>query len=276
MARPDDPRGGERPLFTSRRHERDRSRRRLIWVLSLVAIIAAGAALGVVWRRSRGPNGMGPSTTVAADPATPDSAAADEPIDLPELDASDEVVRTLVAGLSSRPEWASWLVSDDMVRRFVVAVTAVADGRSPESQLDFLAPEEPFRARRSGVGMTVDPSSYHRYDALAATFASLDTRGVAKLYRQLHPLMDDAFRELGLGDRTFDETLRRAFDRLVTTPVPSSPPEVDLVEGRYVYTAPGIEGLSPAEKHLLRMGPDNARLVQAKLHELQSALGLRG
>jgi hypothetical protein len=42
----------------------------------------------------------------------------------------------------------------------------------------------------------------------------------------------------------------------------------------YVYTAPELEGLSRAQKHLLRMGPGNVRVIQAKLRELRTALGL--
>ncbi len=194
--------------------------------------------------------------------------------DLPPLDTSDEVVRRVVAGLSARPEWASWLVSDDLVRRFVLSVVAVADGRSPESQLRFLAPEDPFRVRESGEGMVIDPDGYHRFDLVAATFASLDTQGVARLYRQLHPLMEDAYRELGLPDRTFDETVRQAFARLLSTPVPSEPPAVQPDGGQWAFSAAELEALSPAQKDLLRMGPENAGRVQAKLRELADALGV--
>ena len=36
---------------------------------------------------------------------------------------------------------------------------------------------------------------------------------------------------------------------------------------------PALEALSPPQKHLLRMGPANARLVQSKIREIQAALG---
>jgi hypothetical protein len=34
-----------------------------------------------------------------------------------------------------------------------------------------------------------------------------------------------------------------------------------------------IEEMSPPQKHLLRMGPENVQLIQAKLRELARALG---
>ena len=39
------------------------------------------------------------------------------------------------------------------------------------------------------------------------------------------------------------------------------------------YADPSVEALTPAQKQFLRTGPRNVRLVQAKLRELQAALG---
>jgi hypothetical protein len=52
-----------------------------------------------------------------------------EALELPTLGASDALVRELVEALSSHPTLASWLVSDDLVRWFVVV--DVARGLSP-------------------------------------------------------------------------------------------------------------------------------------------------
>ena len=277
MPGPADDHDGRGPLFTSRRMERSREQRRrlLLGLIGLVLIIGIGGGWWW-WRRSHGEAPSVPPMPAASStrPDTASAAVAEEPIDLPELNASDELVRRSVAGLSSRPEWAAWLVNDDMVRRFVVAVVAVADGRSPEAQLRSLVPKQPFTVREEGERTVVDPESYRRYDVATATFTSLDTGGVARLYRQMHPLIEEAYRELGLPDRSFDETLAAAFDNLLTAGVPDTPLDVEPSEGVYVYSAPGIESLSPAEKQLLRMGPENARRFQAKLRELRAALGV--
>ena len=278
MEGPSDNRDRSRgPLFSSRRMERSRQQRqRLLAGLATVVVLALGVAGWWTWKRSHPAAAPAPALPATPAPA-PDTAAApvaDQPIDLPELDASDELVRRSVAGLSARPDWAAWLVTDDMIRRFVVAVVAVAEGRSPEAQLRFLVPKTPFSVRRQGGRTVVDPGSYERYDVAVATFASLDTEGVARLYRQMHPIVEDAYRELGLRDRSFDETLAGAIDNLLALNVPDAAPAVEEDEGQYVFSAPGTEALSPAEKHLLRMGPANARLVQEKLREIARALGL--
>jgi len=277
MEGPDDNAGPRGPLFTSRRMERSREQRRRL-VLGVVAVLILALGAGGWWWTHRSGAEAPPTPTVpSASSEGPDTAAtrtAEQPIDLPPLDASDEVVRRSVAGLSSRPEWAAWLVSDDMIRRFVVAVVAVAEGRTPEAQLRFLVPKQPFAVREEGGRTVVDPQSYHRYDVPTATFVSLDTDGVARLYRQMHPLIEDAYRELGLPDRTFDETLSVAVRKLLTASVSDTPLEVEQQEGVYVYTDPDVEALSPADKQLLRLGPENARRLQAKLRELAAALGV--
>jgi hypothetical protein len=45
-------------------------------------------------------------------------------------------------------------------------------------------------------------------------------------------------------------------------------------EGLFVYEDERLERAGAVEKHLLRMGPRNTRLVQAKARELLEALGL--
>lgn len=279
MEGPPDSRDGRRgPLFSSRRMERSREQRRNV-LLAVLAVVVIALGLGGwwMWRRSHRAPAPPVEMPAAADSETagPAAPAVEETLDLPELDASDELVRRSVAGLSARPEWAAWLVTDDMVRRFVVAVVAVAEGRSPEAQLDFLVPDRPFSAEQSGDRLVVGAESFRRYDVATATFASLDTEGVARLYRQTHPLIEEAYRELGLPDRTFDETLSVAIDNLLTARVPDTPLDVEDDEGVYVFSDADIEALSPAEKHLLRMGPENARRFQAKLREIAGALGVR-
>ena len=41
----------------------------------------------------------------------------------------------------------------------------------------------------------------------------------------------------------------------------------------FEYADPRLEALSPAQKHLLRLGPEYAARVQGKLYELGIALG---
>lgn len=277
--------GGRRGGDAGRRRLAWRGRPRLVGGAVVLALLLGGGVWW--WLSSRDVADRTVRADGAVDPPPAPAAPADSAASLPPLDASDARVRELLSGLSSRPELAEWLVTDRLVRRFVGAVVSVAAGTSPRDELEFLDPEGEFRVREGGEGgearrggaataATIDPASYRRYDPVAATFASLDTEGTARLYRRLRPLFREAYRELGFSEGSFHGTLARAVENLLAVPVPEGPVEVvPADEGLgWAYRDPALEALSPAQKHLLRMGPENVRRVQAKLRELAGALDL--
>jgi len=120
--------------------------------------------------------------------------------------------------------------------------------------------------------IVVEPSSYRRYDLPAQVFASLDTDGVVALYRELKPLIDEAYGEIGPRGRSFDSRLDAAFDQLLAVPVLTRPARVNQQVVTYAWADEELELMSAAQRHLLRMGPDNVSLIQGKLEELKAAL----
>jgi hypothetical protein len=243
----------------------------------ILGLLVAGAGIGWYLMRDRSePVGA------LADAAPTDTSAAREslgpldapPLELPPLSASDAFVRDLVTGLSAHPRVAAWLVTDDLVQRFVASVVSLAEGMSPVEHLQFLAPRGTFEARDAGGRIVVDPATYRRYDLLAETFVSLDTEGSARLYRQLHPLFEEAYRELGFTEPGFDETMARAVGNLLAVEVPDTPPALTPSGAAYAFEDPVLEERTDAQKHLLRMGPRNARRVQEKLSALAGRVGI--
>jgi hypothetical protein len=201
-----------------------------------------------------------------------DAAAA--PVALPALGTSDTVVREWLTALSAQPQWVAWVVTDDLVRRFVKTVVALGRGSSPASHIAAAAPGGPFSVERSGGGLRIAPASYARYDLLTETFVSLDPAGAAQLYGRLHPLFEEAYAELGISDKSFDEMMTLAVQNLVAVRVPDRALEVTQVEGEYAFSDASVERLTPAAKQLLRLGPANAVRVQAKVAELGAAIGI--
>ena len=189
------------------------------------------------------------------------------------LATSDAVVRELVAEISSHPKLASWLVNEDLIRRFVASVDNIASGISPRAHVDFLRPKEGFEVdeRRDGT-LVIEPSSYSRYDSVALVFASLDTEGAVALYRELKPLIDDAYAEIGPANTDFDDRLEKAFDVLLSVPVLEDSARVEQKILTYAWADDQLEALSGAQRHFLRMGPENVSLIQEKLGELRTAL----
>jgi hypothetical protein len=234
-----------------------------------LALVAAAAVAGVLWFRGRGsePEPQNLAGLNATGPA-PETGPTVPPLALPELDASDEFIRSVVGSLSAHPQVARWLVTDELVRRFVLSVVEMAGGRSPRAHVQFLIPPEAPAVRGSGEGLTVDPAAYRRYDLLAETFASLDTDGTAVLYHQLHPLFVEAFGELGIPGGSFDEAMDLAVQNVLSAQGTTSSLAVRPNESVYEFVDPDLEARSPLEKHLIRMGPENAARVQAKLREI--------
>ena len=55
-------------------------------------------------------------------------------------------------------------------------------------------------------------------------------------------------------------------------PVVEGPLQVIPKGALYLFAVPELEAQGPIEKHLLRMGPRNTRLIQSKAREISSAL----
>jgi hypothetical protein len=188
-------------------------------------------------------------------------------------DQDDGPVRAAVAGISSHPTFASYLLNDRLLRRFVLAVDAIAGGYSPRDEVDFLQPARPFLVREHEGQLVIAAGSYHRYRLVADVFDSLDTEGAAELYRRFRPKLEAIYQEVGWASDDFDSRLREAVDHLLEVEVPSGQIEVEQRTIAYAFAEDDLERLTGAQKHMLRMGPSNATRVQAKLAELRQAFG---
>jgi hypothetical protein len=195
-----------------------------------------------------------------------------EPLDV-RLDESDDLVRKLAGELSSHPKLAMWLMSDELIRKFVAAVDNIANGQSPAPQIDFFKPDGDFEVLDEAGEYFIDPESYKRYGPVAEVFASLDPKGCVTLYKQLKPAIQDAYRDLGYPDTEFDGTLKKAIMELLKVPVVKNDIQLEKKVVTYTMVDTDLESLSSAQKHLLRMGPENVRAIQGQLRSMAQSLG---
>ncbi len=241
-------------------------------------LVLVGAAVYFIWLRpERAAEVMEPPMLGTPAPAPTPTPSLSERLSLRlqgvTLRTSDAAVRELASHLSANPKLAAWLANDDLIRRFVAAVNNVAAGDSPSKQVEFLRPDRPLDVVNEGGKLYIDPASYHRYDRVADVIASLNTQGTVALYHELQPLMDEAYREIAPPGREFSDRLRSAMDELLAVPVPPARIQVkERTVSTYAYADERFESMNAAQRHFLRMGPDNVRKVQAKLRELRDAL----
>jgi hypothetical protein len=191
-----------------------------------------------------------------------------------ELDESDETISNMTKELSSHPDAASWFMSKDLIRKFVGAVDNIANGLSPRSQIDFFALEENFKIIEKDGLYYVDHEGYDRYNLVGDVFSSLDSEGWVKLYEQSALLIQEAYTDLGYPEEDFNKTLTAAIVELLKAPVIEGDILLEAKVVSYTMADPELENLSKAQKHLIRMGPENVRKIQAKLREIGLALGI--
>ena len=239
-----------------------------------IALVVAGLAW---WMRTRpAPSAdlerMASSVTPAPRPA-PGAPATPARTELPPLNELDPVVSRLIGEVTSSPLLSKWLATGNLARQMAALVEGAAGASLP---LRFLAPLRPggtFSVVERPGRTTIAPASYARYDALADVIATLDPGTVVRVYRMLSPRLEEAHGELGEGERSFDSAFREGLRRLSETPIPDGPVTVTARGGVYEFADPRLEALSPAQKLLLRSGPDNARRMQTQLSAIAAALG---
>jgi hypothetical protein len=190
-----------------------------------------------------------------------------EPLDIL-LDESDDSVRNLARELSDHSAVMKWLLSKDLIRKFTASVDNIAHGQSPRPHIDFFQTEEKFQVIRKDGVFYIDPESFKRYDVISDAFDSLDTRKCVRLYRSLKPLIQEAYAELGYPDSDFDLTLDRAIKELLKVPVLEMDIELKKQVLSFKIADAELEGMSEAQKHLFRMGPENVWKVKSKLREI--------
>ncbi|GIU33433.1 DUF3014 domain-containing protein [Shewanella schlegeliana] len=207
-----------------------------------------------------------------------------EPVQLPEVDPvpqveplpaladSDEFVHQKVTNVADGMAIEPLLIEDNLVRQFVVFIDNLAQGELARKVSPLKAPNNSFTVSEIANKTYINPDSYHRYDLYADFLASLNDEELAKTYKELTPLLSEAFVELGYNDISFDERMQQAIEVMLDAPIIEQPIELDGVSVNYQFVDPKLEALPNAQKLMVRMGPENSRKVKSALRRLQKHL----
>jgi hypothetical protein len=186
---------------------------------------------------------------------------------------SDDWVRKKGQELSSEPGWAQWLANKNLIRRLTAAVVNISEGKSPRKHLSFLGPQKPFSALKKEGSLYLDSQTYDRYNLIVEIVSRMDTVKTVGVFKELNPLFQDAYRELGYPQGEFQAVLIHAIKELLLAPVVEGDIRLKEAVLSYWVVDDNLEDLSEAQKHLLRMGPQNTRKIQKKLREMALLLG---
>lgn len=191
---------------------------------------------------------------------------------VPSLPESDAFVHQKALAMINNNVIGSSLVNQDLVRQFVVFVDNLAQGELTRKVSPVKGPEKLFTVSEITNKVYLNPESYHRYDAYATVIANMDEQALMHTYKQLTPLFDEAFAELGYSNAKFNDRMLQAIKIMLAAPIIEEPIELSSISVNYRFVDPNLEALPSAQKLLVRMGPENTRKVKAALRKLENQL----
>lgn len=173
---------------------------------------------------------------------------------LPHLDQSDALIRERLVDLMGRVPFAELVLPVALVRRIVATVDNLPRETAPRRVMPLAALPGPFV-----------PSNFERYAPYVRVIEAIDEKALVTDYARAYPLFQQAYAELGFGGRQFNDRLLVAIDDLLSTPELEAPLELVRPKVHYEFASPDLETRSAGQKIMLRIGPDNAARVKAKL-----------
>ncbi len=199
---------------------------------------------------------------------TPTPAVIEEVVDLPVLNMSDTFVLARLGALETGATLMNIVSSEELIRKFVVFVDNVAEGNMPQVEYPVNRLPQTMAIRELDENLfEMQTVSYQRYTPVVDAMAAVNPEQAMAIYRILRPLFQEAYAELGYPNRNFDETVVRAINEVTSARTAEGPFQLIKPKEMYVYADSDVESMSPVEKQLLRMGPQNAEKLKAALSQ---------
>jgi hypothetical protein len=191
---------------------------------------------------------------------------------LPTLDESDVYVQQKLLALPWKAGLASLFVNEEMIRRFVVQVDNIAQGRIVPEQALFKGLAQDFKAQKNDQQYQLEIANYQRYQRYLDLLESAPKAEVVALFNRLYPLLQQAYLELGYPDAQFRDRVQQAIRLLLSAPEIADEPRLALESVQYTFADPEIEQLSMAHKQMVRLGLKNQQRLKLLLAAYQPLL----
>ena len=215
-----------------------------------------------------------PTPQIAPAPAS--SSAPQHPIEtkaetpLPALAASDPVLVDALAKVLGSAPMRKFLDLDEVARRFVATV----DNLPRESYATRLNPVKPIGGQVvvEGEMLRLAAGNAARYGAFVRFVDAVDPAAAVALYKRFYPLFQQAYVDLGYPQGYFTDRLVAVIDHLLAAPDVRGPVLLTQPHVLYEFADPALQERSAGQKALIRMGPENAAKLKAKLQAIRPLL----
>ena len=155
-------------------------------------------------------------------------------------------------------------------------IVATVDNLPRESYATRLNPVKPiggpFVASGRDDTLAIAPANAARYAEFVKLAESVDAAQAVALYLRFYPLFQQAYRDLGYPDGYFNDRLVDVIDHLLAAPEVSGPDHARHAARALRIRERRLEERSAGQKAMLRMGPENAARLKAKLRELRAEI----
>ncbi|RDE22507.1 DUF3014 domain-containing protein [Motiliproteus coralliicola] len=216
------------------------------------------------------PQSLRPEPVAAFAPAP--ALKLDDP-SLPSLDNSDRTFRQDLAALEPSRLLLDWLIDKELIRKLVVTIDNMAQGKIPRKHSPLKPMSDKFRPSVKGEQIWLDGYNFGRYSSYLTLLEKIDSRSWVEIYRRYYPLMQQAYAELGYPRQRFHDRVLMALDHLLSAPVKPRALALAQPSVMFVYADPKLEQLSAVHKQMLRIGPVNAARVLEMAAVLRTELG---
>lgn len=220
------------------------------------------------------PAPVSPFDAPAEPPKHPvEPAPVQEP--LPPLKESDPTLIDAASKLVGAAALERFFDMEEVARRFVATV----DNLPREAYASRLNPLKPVPGLFATTGrddtLEISPENPARYAALVTFVDSIDAKRAVDLYIHFYPLFQQAYVDLGYPKRYFNDRFVAVIDHLLEAPEVKGPVKLTQPHVLYKYADPALEARSAGHKALIRVGPENAKRLKAKLREVRKELVAR-
>lgn len=195
-----------------------------------------------------------------------DHAVESATVILPELTESDDFIRQGLIELGSG--LASWLPSEQLLRRCLLIVNDFSQGVIIAKHMVFLKPKQGFIIEQDQSGQFIAETSYQRFDAFAAAIDAINIEAAIDFYQTVRPLMLEIYAEFGYPEgHRLEDLFLQAGAQILAAPIVNGRIAVVRPSVNYRYADPKLEALSSVQKQMIRLGPQNGRIIQNKVRK---------
>jgi hypothetical protein len=212
-----------------------------------------------------------PAAPIAAPPVT-EVQPKIPPAPVVSEETGDQYARESIDAVNGGKALAQFVAGDYVVERAVAIIDALRRGEVPYKLLPVGKPSTTFPISDNGLRVTVDTAGFSRYDGFAQWVGGLNTPALVSLLNDYEMIATQALTRMGVTDFDIRSALLAATTQILSTPQVSVDAELMRREANWVYMDPELEALSSLQKQVLRMGPENADIVQQKARDIRGAL----